>query len=515
MSKTTVRLQELLGRLFLRDPGAPSANSEGAWTLVFARVTAQVSDPLRLFLLAFILVVSPLGVSANEARGVTTPPFERVQLPNGAVLLLMERHDVPLIAFNALLRGGAAADPENAAGSASLLAGLLEKGAGKRDAFAFAQTVASVGGQIETGATTEAISISGSFLARDQKLMVELLADMLQRPQLTAGQFESLRNRHIEFIRSAKDSDLAALTPIYGAAALFAAHPYGRPVNGSEASLSALTHADLQRYYQSAVGADRLIVAVAGDFRTSAMKQLLSSAFAGWRKAGAALITPAQPRPVGSRRVLLVDAPDSVQSYFWAGAVGVPRGDPRRASLDVVNTLFGGRFTSMLNSELRIRTGLSYGASSGFDRMKHAGSWEMSSFTQTATTIEAIDLAFETLTKLHAGSVDPALLASGKTYVQGQFPLAFETSSQWAYQLGNLEFYDLDRDYIDGYAAALEAVSGETATDVVRGVFPKSDEVVMVVIGQAEKIREGLRKYGPITEMKLSDPVFSPGARRP
>jgi zinc protease len=459
---------------------------------------------------AVVLLFAPfIGAIADNARGVKTPPFERVQLPNGAVLLLMERHDVPIVAFNAMLRGGAVTDPDSGRGSASLLAGLLEKGAGKRDAFAFAQTVASVGGAIETSATTESIAVSGSFLARDQKLMIELLADMLQRPQLAADQFESLRARHIEFIRSAKDSDLAALTPIYGAAHLFAGSPYGRAVNGGEASLAAIRHADLQRFYQDQVGADRLIVAVVGDFSNAQMKQLLSRAFAGWRRAGAALPTPPQPATAAARRVLLVDAPDSVQSYFWAGALGVPRKDPRRASLDVVNTLFGGRFTSMLNTELRIRTGLSYGASSHFDRMQHTGHWEMSSFTQTATTTQAIDLAFETLDKLHTVGIDPALLASGKTYVQGQFPLAFETSAQWAYQLGNLELYGLDRSYIDDYAVALDSVSADAARKVITTVFPKGDEVTIVVIGNASVIREGLRKYGPISEMKLSDPVFS------
>ena len=340
--------------------------------------------------------------------------------------------------------------------------------------------------------------------------MVELLADMLQRPQLAEDQFGALRDRHIEFIRSAKDSDLAALTSIYGAAALFAGHPYGRSVNGDEASLSALKHTTVRRYYEDQVGADRLVLAVVGDFKTDAMQQLLTDAFGKWRKAGAALPAAAPARTASARHVLLVDAPESVQSYFWAGAQGVARNDPRRASLDVVNTLFGGRFTSMLNSELRIRTGLSYGASSSFDRMKHGGSWEMSSYTQTATTIEAIDLAFATLRKLHAGAIDAAALASGKAYVQGQFPLSFETASQWAYQLGNLEFYGLDREYVDGYAAALGAVSETSARTVIDAVFPKDDQVVMVVIGQAEKLREGLRKYGPLTEMKLSDPVFEP-----
>ena len=101
--------------------------------------------------------------------------------------------------------------------------------------------------------------MSGSFLARDQKLMVELLADMLQRPQLEAAQFEALRARHIEFIRAAKDSDLAALDADLRRGALFGDHPYGNPVIGSEAGLAAISTRTSDAYYEEQVGADRLI----------------------------------------------------------------------------------------------------------------------------------------------------------------------------------------------------------------------------------------------------------------
>jgi zinc protease len=460
-------------------------------------------------LVAALLFMCSAGVLA-AGNGVKVPPFERVQLPNGAVVLLMERHDVPLVAFSAVLRGGAVSVPADTSGLASLLAGLLQMGAGSRDAVQFAETVASVGGQLDTSASTESIAISGSFLARDQQLMVELLADMLQRPRLELTQFDTLRSRQIEFIRAAKDSDLAALAPIYGEASLFGTHPYGRPVDGSEASLAAIKHAELQRYYQEQVGADRLILAVAGDFKTAQIKQRISRAFSGWRKAGAALPPVPKPQPVASRRVLLIDAPESVQSYFWAGNVAVAKSDPRRAALDITNTLFGGRFTSMLNTELRIRTGLSYGASSHFDRLLQPGNWALSSFTQTDTTIQALDLALATLDKLHESGLDPAMLESGKSYVQGQYPLALETSAQWASQLATLEFYGLDRRYIDDYSAALAAVSDADAKRAIGEAFPPSSKLAIVVVGNASAIREGLRKYGPLTEMKLADPAFSP-----
>lgn len=463
---------------------------------------------LRRFIVIAATVCSLAAPAAFASSAVKTPNFEKVKLANGATLLLMERHDVPLISFTAVIRGGALADPVDRLGTASLLASLLEKGAGNRDANTFAETVASVGGSIETGASTESLSVGGSFLARDQKLMVELLADVLQRPRLEAEQFETLRDRSIEFIRAAKDSDRSALTPIYGAASLFGAHPYGRSVGGSEASIAAIKHADVRQYYEDNVGADRIIIAVAGDFKTAQLKTSLSRAFANWRKAGKSL--PVLPKQTGvtARRVLLVDAPDAVQSYFWCGDIGVAKNDPRRASLDIVNTLFGGRFTSMLNTELRIRSGLSYGASSHFDRMAEGGSWELGSFTRTEKTIEAIDLAFATLDKLHAGSIAATQLDSAKSYVLGQYPLGLETASQWAYQLATLEFYGLDRSYIDDYGNKLAAVTLDDAKRVINEVIPTSQQLVLVVIGKAEAIRDGLRKYGPLTEVKLSDAQF-------
>jgi len=460
---------------------------------------------------AIALCICVLPSLVLAATDVKIPKFERIALDNGTVLLLMERHDVPLIAFNADLRGGAMTDPADASGSASLLANLLEKGAGARNAFEFADAIAAVGGSIHASADTESISVSGSFLNKDRALMIELLADMLQRPRLDNAEFESLRSRQIDFLRSAKDSDLGSLTPVYGDAALFGSHVYGKSAIGSEAGLAAITHAQLTRFYREQVGADRLILTIVGDFQTAELKPRVTKAFAGWSKAGTAFVKPTAPPKVTGRRVLLVDAPTSVQSYFWAGNVGVNRSFRDRAPLDVVNTLLGGRFTSLLNSELRIRTGLSYGASSRFDRMLEAGAWQLSSFTKTASTIEAIDLALDVVTRLHRDNlIDATMLASSKSYVQGQFPLALETSAQWAGALGDLEFYGLDRSYIDHRASSLAAVTLDDARRMVQEQFPTADNLTLVVIGNAAAIRDGLRKYGSVTEMKLSDPTFAP-----
>lgn len=447
--------------------------------------------------------------NAHAAAGVRMPSYERIVLPNGATLLLMERHDVPLIAFNAVLRGGAITDTPQTAGAANLLAELLMKGAGERNALQFAEAVEAAGGVIETSAGIESLNVHGEFLARDQTLMVQLLADLLQRPRLDRDEFDKLRPRQIEFIRAAKDSSLGSLLPIYASAALFGTHPYGHVVGGSEASLAQLRYEDVRNTYERQVGADRLILAVSGDFNAGKMKRSLSEAFGKWRRASTTLSAMTAPAHIKGRRVVLVDAPTSVQAYFWIGNVGVARAFSERVPLDVVNTLFGGRFTSMLNTELRVRSGLTYGASSRFRRMAQPGSWAMSSFTRTESTADAVDLALKVLERLREQTFDDAALASGKNYVLGQFPTGYETAVQWAGVMGELEFYGLSRDDVDRYAERVAATDIRTARAVIDQAYPAANDLLLVFIGNATQIRETVAKYGPVTEMKLSEPVFA------
>lgn len=439
---------------------------------------------------------------------VRIPAYQRVVLGNGATVLLMERHDVPLVAFQAVLRGGAMADVPEKAGATQLLAQLLLKGAGQRDALQFAEAVASVGGRFDADAGAESLTLNGQFLARDQGLMIELLADVLQRPHLQPSQFDNLRQRQIEFLRAAKDANVGALTPLYAAAALFGSHPYGRPVSGSEQTLAQLQFGDVRQIYQQQLGADRLIIAVAGDFKSRDMLAQLQRALGKWRKAAAALPTVPPVNP-GKPRVILVDAPDSVQTYFWIGNVGAARNDQRRVPLQLVNTLFGGRFTSMLNTELRIKSGLTYGARAQQRQLSQSGSWNMYSFTQSATTVQAIDLALQTYRRLRTEGLSDADVASGKNYILGQYPTNYETAAQWAATLVDLEFYGLPRDEVDAFAARLRAVTTQQAGSVIHSALPDENDLLLVLIGNAAQLRGQVVKYGPVSEVSLSAPSFA------
>lgn len=455
------------------------------------------------------LIACAISVAAI-ADGVTLPSAERVVLENGTVLILNENHDVPLIGLEAVVRGGASTDPADKHGLANLLASLLEKGAAERSAVEFAEAVAAVGGKLSAAAGLESLSVSADFMAKDAPLMVELVADMLQRPTLARSEFEKLRDRSINLIKAAKGSDPSNLMPAYANAFLFGDHPYGNPVAGSESSLANVTHDDVLAYQQNMVGADRLIISVSGDFESATMREALTTAFGEWRPAAAELpeISAATTEP--GNRVFLIDMPGATQTYFRIGNIGVAISYPGRAELDLANTVFGGRFTSMLMTELRTKSGLSYGARSSLSRFTQPGAVFISSFTETSTTVEALDVAINTLKLLRDSGLDDAMISSARNYLMGQFPPRLETAQQLAGVFAMLEANNLDASYINDYGASLAAASGASIATVIDEVYPPADNLVFILLGDAELIRDQVARFGAVTEISVSETRFHP-----
>jgi zinc protease len=463
----------------------------------------------RKAMLAVLLVPAVAG-----AQGVKLPKATVIELKNGARLILAEKHDVPLISFSAWLRGGALGEPQGKEGLASLTGELLLKGAGKRDARQFAETVDGVGAELNVSAMSEALEVNGQFMARDTALMVELLSDVLMRPRFEPGEFDKLRDRRVSEIAAAKDADPRGLIGIYFLAFHFAGHPYGRPVSGSETSLATLTREEVLAYAKSQLGGDRLILSMVGDFDTKKLASQLQAALGGWARAEApAPVAPPTSASKG-RRVLLVDKPDATQTYFWIGNTGIARNDPDRAAVTLANTLLGGRFTSLLNTELRIKSGLSYGASSAVIQETQPGVLTLSSYTKTESTGRAIDLALDVLGRFRREGMDDTVLASTQAYVLGQFPPKLETGAQLAMKLSELAFYGLDARDVDDFSSEVMSTRRERIREVIQRVLPAPENLTLVLIGKASAIREAVRSYGPVTEMKLSEKRFTPPSTR-
>jgi zinc protease len=463
----------------------------------------------RMVMLAALLVSAVAG-----AQGMQLPKATVIELKNGARLILAEKHDVPLISFSAWLRGGTLGEPQGKEGLATLTGELLLKGAGKRDARQLAETVDGVGAELSVSAMREALQVNGQFMARDTALMVELLSDVLMRPRFEPGEFDKLRDRMVSEIAAAKDADPRGLIGIYFLAFHFSGHPYGRPVIGSETSLATLKREDVLAYAKAQLGGDRLILSVVGDFDTKQLASQLQAALGGWARAEAP--APVAPPTAASkgRRVLLVDKPDATQTYFWIGNTGIARTDPDRVAATLANTLLGGRFTSLLNTELRVKTGLSYGASSTLSQETQPGVVAIASYTKTESTGRAIDLALDVLARYRGEGMDDTALASAQAFVLGQFPPTLETSWQLAMKLSELAFYGLDARDVDAFSSRVMSTRREHIREVIQRVLPTSENLTLVLIGKASAIREAARRYGPVTEMKLSDKSFTPALKR-
>jgi predicted Zn-dependent peptidase len=449
----------------------------------------------RLLLMAMIAVATTTAALLAQTSSLKLPPYKKLKLANGMTLLLMERHELPLISFQALLNAGPIADPPGQEGLASLTAGLLRKGTKTRSAEQFSATLDFIGGQFNTSVTADYATISAEFMKKDISTGVDLVADALLDPTFPQEEVDKLIQQRRDGIKAAKDQALAVLS-LYFNAYLYGSHPYARPSNGDERSLPSLTRDAIVKFYQAYYTPGNTILAVVGDFDSSEMEKMLSQKFGSWPPQPAPAISVPDRADAQGKRLLLVDKPDATQTYYCIGNIGIARTNPDRVYLQVVNTLFGGRFTSMLNSELRIKSGLTYGASSRFDQRKARGPFLISTYTRTATTEKAMDMTLQVIQALHEKGVTQEALDSAKNYIKGQFPRSLETSRQLAAQLAQLEFYGLDQREIDDLFPQIDAMTLADAQRVIRQYFPL-DNLVFLVIGKASEIGPVVRKYAP------------------
>ena len=463
----------------------------------------------RSFIALLIAVFLAVPALAQQST-LKLPPYKKTKLPNGLTLLLMEHHEVPIVSFEFAVRAGSVADPAGKEGTAALTADLLRKGTKSRTADQIAAELDFIGGTLSADASADSTSGSGEFLKKDLAKGLDLLADVLLNPTFPEEEFKKLQAQSIDGIRSSRDQAQAVMTNYFNAY-LFGSHPYARPTGGDERSLAAITRDDVVKFYQANYTPGVTILAVVGDFSTAEMEKLLAEKFGNWKGSGERpMILPRVPDPAlaKGKRLLMVDKPDSTQTFFRIGNVGISSNDPDRVPIEVVNTLFGGRFTSMLNSGLRIETGLTYGARSFFDRRTVRGPFAINTYTRNETTEKAIDMALDILKRLHAEGINEAQLTSAKNYIKGQFPPDIETSDQLADLLVDLELRGLDQREVNEFYARVDAMTLADARRVIQQHFPL-ENLVFVLIGKASEIEPLAKKYAATLDKKsITDPGF-------
>ncbi|MGB2645734.1 MAG: pitrilysin family protein [Candidatus Acidiferrum sp.] len=461
---------------------------------------------LRLWAIAGLLLLAcPIG----RAQSLRLAPHEKVVLKNGLTVLLMQKRGVPLVNVFAMVKAGAAADPEGEEGLASVTAALLRKGTKTRTGQQFAADFDFIGGSFEAEASADFAYISGEFMTKDMARGLELFSDALLHPTFPQNETEKVLAQSVDGVKASKD-DPQSVLGLYYQGYLFGTHPYGRPPEGNELSLKRIQRDAIAKFYEANYTPGNTILGVVGEFDAAEMRKQIEATLGAWPAHAAESVAVPAAAAAKGKRLLLVDKPDATQTYFAIGNVGTAVNDPDRVAIRVVNTIFGGRFTSELNEALRVESGYTYGAGSFFDSHKVPGAFEIYSFTKNETTVPAIDLALQVLEKLHKDGVTETQLASAKSYIKGQYPPTIETSSQLARRIVFNEFYGLTDDEVNQLEARIDAVTPEIAKRTIEKHFP-SDNLVFVLIGNASAIGPAVKKYADkMDERAISDPGFWP-----
>ncbi len=451
-------------------------------------------------LAGLMLVLAVAAPALAQPASLKLPPYKTVVLPNGLTLLLMEQREVPIVSLSIVVRAGSVADPAGKEGVASITAALLRRGTTSRSADQFAEELDFIGGSFGAGVSVDSTSASAEFMKKDVERGLDLVADALLRPAFQADEVTKLVRQRVDGIKSAKDR-AAGVIGTYFNAYLYGSHPYGRPPGGDEKTLAGITRDDVVSFYATHFVPGSTVVAVVGDFAAADMQKQITARFGAWPAKAAPSVRLADAVPVQGRKLLLVDKPDSTQTYFRLGNVGISRTNPDRVVIEIVNTLFGGRFTSMINTALRIKSGLTYGAGSSFAEWKARGPFLINSYTQNATTEQALDLTLATLKALHEKGISEDDLNSAKTYLKGQFPPEIETSDQLADTIASLVADGLDQREIDTYYAKIDATTMADVNRIIKQYFP-IDNMVFVLIGKASDIEGLAKKYATQVDRK-------------
>ena len=440
----------------------------------------------------------------GEPPTLTLPPIQELRLGNGLRVMLMEKHQVPVVQINVILGVGAANDPADRIGLASMVGDMLDEGAGDRDALALADAVDFLGARLSTGAGTSTVSASLYVAVDKLRDALPILADVVLRPTFPADELERKRASRLTSLLQAFDEPRMVASVLF-AQALYGNHPYGNSMLGTDASLRALSVAELQRFHDTYFKANNATVIVVGDVSRDAIVPQLERAFGTWTAGDVPSTDLAAVPAVGRREILLVDKPGAAQSEIRIGRIAAPRLTDDYYTLQVLNTVLGGSFTSRLNQNLREDKGWTYGAGSSFGFRELAGPFLASSAVQTDVTDKALQEFFKEFDAIRQ-PVPAEELERAKNYEALGFPSGFQSVRGIASSLEEIAEYELPRDYLNHYVDRILAVTQREVQDAAR-MYVTPDRFVVVVVGDREKIESGIRalNLGTVRVLSVED----------
>ena len=431
----------------------------------------------KIAFLAALLAITALLLPVTRAEAMK---IQVVKSPGGITAWLVEEHAVPLIGMRFAFDGGSAQDPAGKEGVAHFMAGMLDEGAGNLDAKTFQERMEEIAMRMSFDDARDSFYGSLETLSENRDKAVELLALALSKPRFDADAVDRVRGQLLAGLAyAARDPDRVANEQ--WSAMAFAGHPYGRPANGTQATIQKMTRDDLLEYWSRTFAKDNLRVVVVGDIDAATLAGVLDTLF-GQLPAKAKLTTvpPTQPAVAGDKvKVIEMAVPQSVARF---GLPAFPRKDKDFIPAFVVNTVLGGGvMSSRLWEEVREKRGLAYSVHSNIQPYKSTSVFSGGVATKNEQIAQSLDLIRAELKRIAADGPTEKELKDAKDYLTGSFALRFDSNAKIANQLLFFWQENLDPGYVDRRNAEIEAVTLDDAKRAAKRLFENQDLIVTVV----------------------------------
>ena len=466
----------------------------------------------KLFFSAALSALCVLCVNAQTPQATPPPPAPprsgkfptpiEQTLPNGLRVIVIERHETPLITAQLLIKNGGEVDPSELAGLADMTADLLTKGTQSRDATKIAQEIESLGGSLEAGARWDSSYATVSVMSSKIQQAMEILADVVRHPTFKSEEVERLRQQNLDSFTLAL-GDPGSIARFVAARVVFGDSPYGHPVSGTAESLTRITGADIAKMHSRYYRPDNAILVIGGDINGKDGQALAMKYFGDWQKPttqlpaiSAAMDAAAAPK---TGRVVVIDKPDAGQAAVYLARTGINRKDPDYFRGIVSNSVLSG-YSGRLNQEIRIKRGLSYGAGSSLDTRRDVGPFLASAQTKNESGAIVADLLLGEIGRLSSAPPADVELTPRKAVLIGGFSRNLETVGGLVGQVSSLALYGMGLDEINRYINNVQSIN---TADIQKFAGTRLDAKTtsIIIVGNAKAFLPELQKKYPNVEV--------------
>lgn len=441
-----------------------------------------------------------------DPRQVTLPTPTEKTLANGLRVVVVPRPGSGLVSVQMAVKAGASLDPENRAGLADFTASLLTKGTTTRTAPQIAEQIEALGGSLSAGAGWDSTTLSLSVLKTRLEAALPLLADVAQHPVFKPEEVERLRTQTLDDLGVSLESP-GTLARLAAARVVFGSSPYGHPLGGTLESVKAIAQPEVRGFHAAHFAPGNSVMVFGGDITPDEAFALAQKTLGSWpahpaspRALSAVAANAAPSASPTTGRVVVIDKPDAGQAAVILARPGIRRADSDYYAGLVANSVLGGGYSSRLNQEIRIKRGLSYGASSGLDARRDVGPFTASAQTRNDAVPEVAGLLKSELDRLATGTVGAEELGPRRATLSGGYARGLQTGAGLASVVASLAVRDLPLTELNNYLPSVAQVTDAQIKDFAASRLSASGANI-IIAGDGRKFLPALQKEFPNMEV--------------